>query len=320
MTSSYQSVELQTTLSQLHLCVEKYGHDNDYNISTSSSKISKAAFLLSTLWDVNDTITISFLPLPPSNKMPKWYDLSMLHGPLDPLETQVRSLNAVDAVKLIVQSRLQPLVGLTLKFVENRGDIRIVFDTQGGAWSFVGTQCKNVDLDKPTMCFGWLDVGTIVHEFCHALGMIHEHQNPFGKGIQWNEAKVYQWARMTQGWDRQTTYSNIIERYRTDQVNGSEFDPKSIMLYFYPKELTSDGVGTSANHSLSYLDSEWLKHIYPQRGQSRTFPTDLKDVSASLEPSQSTNFMTISVAGICLILLYALYRSRQTALNVAQHQ
>lgn len=312
--SSYQSVELQTTLSQLHMCVEKYGHDSDYNISTSSSKISKAAFLLSTLWEVDATIAVSFLPLPPSSKMPQWYDRSILQGPLDPLEDQVRDLNPVDAVKLIVNTRLQPLVGVKFKFVEDRGDIRIVFDTQGGAWSFVGTQCKNVDLDKPTMCFGWLDVGTIVHEFCHALGMIHEHQNPFGKGIQWNEAKVYQWARMTQGWDRQTTYSNIIERYRTDQVNGSEFDPKSVMLYFYPKELTVDGVGTSANHTLSYLDTEWLKHIYPQHGQARSFPTDLKDVTTSLQtPSQAQYGVvpTVVVAALCLTLIYTLYRPKK---------
>jgi hypothetical protein len=276
------------------MCVEKYGHDSDYNISTDSSKIAKAAFLLSTLWNVNDTITISFLPLPPANKMPKWYTMDLLRRTgtdLDSLETDVRSLKPVDAVKLIIRTRLQPLVGLKLEFVETRGDIRILFDENGGAWSHVGTQCKTVDIDKPTMCFGWLDVGTIIHEFCHALGMIHEHQNPFGHGIQWNEAKVYQWARITQGWDKQTTYLNIIERYKTDQVNGSEFDPKSIMLYFYPKELTIDGMGTKANHTLSFLDQEWLKHIYPQDGSERTFPTSLKDVSApllSIRPSSST--------------------------------
>jgi len=37
------------------------------------------------------------------------------------------------------------------------------------------------------MNLGFLDGGTAAHEFGHAIGLAHEHQNPAG-GIQWNEA------------------------------------------------------------------------------------------------------------------------------------
>ena len=50
------------------------------------------------------------------------------------------------------------------------------------------------------MNFGWLRPGTpleeymrvVLHEFGHALGLIHERQNPSG-GIQWNKPVVYRY-------------------------------------------------------------------------------------------------------------------------------
>jgi len=32
----------------------------------------------------------------------------------------------------------------------------------------------------------WIDLGTVLHEFGHALGLIHEHQNPASGGFKWN--------------------------------------------------------------------------------------------------------------------------------------
>jgi hypothetical protein len=117
-----------------------------------------------------------------------------------------------------------------------------------------------------------LDVATIIHEFCHALGMIHEHQNPFGKGIDWNLKKVFAWANSTQGWDMYTTCENITKRYNQDLVNGSDYDPDSIMLYSYPAELTNNKQATYRNVTLSESDKMWLSSIYPKGGQERTFP------------------------------------------------
>jgi hypothetical protein len=64
-------------------------------------------------------------------------------------------------------------------------DIRISFKYEG-SWSVIGTTAKNIPKNQPTMNFGWLTAGVsedearrvILHEFGHALGLIHEHQNP----------------------------------------------------------------------------------------------------------------------------------------------
>jgi hypothetical protein len=67
--------------------------------------------------------------------------------------------------------------------------------------------------NEKTMNLGWLDVGTILHEFLHALGCIHEHQNHRNNTIDWNKNKVYCWAKQTQDWNPEVTCHNIFEKY-----------------------------------------------------------------------------------------------------------
>ena len=90
----------------------------------------------------------------------------------------------------------------------------------------------------------------------------HEHQNPRGKPIEWNKDVVLKWAATTQGWDKETTTHNILERYDISQINGSDFDPLSVMLYFFPPELTMNGVGTKQNLRLSGEDVQWINKNY----------------------------------------------------------
>jgi hypothetical protein len=93
--------------------------------------------------------------------------------------------------------------------------------------------------------------------------MIHEHQNPKNNNIEWNDKKVYQWAKITQGWDEKRTYENIIEK-PSEQINGSSYDPESIMLYFFPAELTKNNKGTNQNLFWSPKDIIYLGiDVYP---------------------------------------------------------
>jgi len=40
------------------------------------------------------------------------------------------------------------------------------------------------------MNLGFVDRPTVLHEFGHALGLIHEHQSPFKGGFEWNKDEV----------------------------------------------------------------------------------------------------------------------------------
>ena len=141
-----------------------------------------------------------------------------------------------------------------LKFDFNNAanaEIRIAFDSSDGAWSYVGTDCRSIPVNQPTMNLGFLDGGTTAHEFGHAIGLAHEHQNPRG-GIQWNEQVVIQeLAKSPNFWDEETARHNVIRKYSIDQINGTDFDPDSIMLYFFPASWTLNGIATKANEVLS---------------------------------------------------------------------
>ena len=149
--------------------------------------------------------------------------------------------------------------------------IRIAFDEDDGAWSYVGTDSLDRDeipLNEPTMNLGFLDGGTAAHEFGHAIGLAHEHQNPAG-GIQWNEEVViHELAKPPNRWNEEKTRHNVLHKYSVDQIKGTAFDPDSIMLYFFPASWTLNGVGTKANEILSRMDKEFIAgaEMYPKTG------------------------------------------------------
>lgn len=150
-----------------------------------------------------------------------------------------------------------------------KGDIRVSFLPSQGAWSYIGTDAGGIPKNQPTMNLGFgLDdgnEGTYMHEFCHAIGAIHEHQNPAG-GIRWNRDQV---IRDLSGppnyWDLETIEANMFEAYSRNQLNGSELDPDSIMMYAIPSRWTLDGFSTKQNTKLSAKDKEWLAKCYPGR-------------------------------------------------------
>jgi hypothetical protein len=258
-------------LTQMRICIEKPLPQEEHimkhlsNRANSQYHLEKlsAAFVSQKMWPKNSKITISFVSSPNTIKNVDWTPLATLNNnDLDPIEEEIRKLSPVEAVKKIVRERIQPLVGLKFVFVPHSGMVRVGFNPHGGTSSLVGTDCIK-SKEKITMNFGWLDASTIMHEFGHVLGLIHEHENPNGKTIQWDDSKVYTLAKQTHGWDHETTYHNILERYKANQVNASKFDSKSVMLYYFPPSLTTDHKGTSSNHKLSKEDVKYISKVYP---------------------------------------------------------
>jgi serralysin len=146
-------------------------------------------------------------------------------------------------------------------------DIRISFRPEG-SWSYIG-RCGPHDQNLPTMNFGWLteDLSdaafqrVVLHEFGHALGLRHEHQNP-AANIPWNREAVYAYYSTTQSWDKDDV-DNFVLNPAQGEIRYSSFDRESIMLYAIPKELTYNDFSVPWNTSLSQMDKDSISLIYP---------------------------------------------------------
>lgn len=164
-------------------------------------------------------------------------------------------------------------------------EIRIAFDPHNGAWSYVGTDNRSIPLDQPTMNLGFMDGGTTAHEFGHAIGLAHEHQNPAG-GMQWNDAAVIRdLSGPPNHWGEAQIRHNVLNKYRADQLNGTSFDPDSIMLYAFPGSWVQSGQGTHANEVLSAMDKAFIASA---RAYPKTAPTIANATELTINATRRT--------------------------------
>lgn len=243
----------------------------------------QAAFWIKKIWPPGSEIKIAFLGEPTNVRRTPirlLSDPSYPGQPLDPIQYEVENLSIKDALKKICNERIVPITNLNIKFVEDpsEANVRIGFDITQGTWANVGTDCLDItDPNKATINFTWFDTPTAIHEFGHMLGMVHEHQNPKNK-IEWNKEKIYEWGEATQGWDRKTTDTNIIEQYNVDIYNSSIYDPCSVMIYSLPAGLTLNNMSIPGNLRLSALDVEWINDMYPGGENPVIFYKNIYDI------------------------------------------
>ena len=150
-------------------------------------------------------------------------------------------------------------------------DVRIAFEVGNGSWSYLGTECHNIPTGEKTMNYGWLTPETddaevkrvVLHEFGHALGLIHEHQNPTG-GIRWNEpAVIAALSGPPNNWNEATIRHNVLDHYKPGETTGTPVDADSIMMYPIPKAWTLDGFSAGMNDDLSATDVQFIRQTYP---------------------------------------------------------
>jgi Astacin (Peptidase family M12A) len=168
-------------------------------------------------------------------------------------------------------------VGIGLQFKEvsklSEAEVRIGYSEKDEvSQSSIGRDVLKDRPNKPTTIYGWdltTDTsGTALHEIGHVLGMEHEHQNPYA-GIKWHDKAVYKnLSGDPNYWKRADIFNNVLEKLSQQQVQGSKWDPKSIMEYDFDAGLIAapkryEATGLHPPGTLSAADKKWVRKWYP---------------------------------------------------------
>lgn len=188
-------------------------------------------------------------------------------------------------------------------FVETgNADIRISFTTEKGAsWSLVGKASQQWSVrkrggisetyqgtDGTSMNFGWFYANTsdeefrrtTLHEFGHALGLLHEHQNA-GKTFEWNKPVVLNYYMNELGWSREQVDNHIFQRYGTNtEYSNKAYDRLSIMHYPIDQTFTKSGFAVGRNSILSVGDKAIIAEMYPFNNVKSNLEFTFKNISA----------------------------------------
>ncbi|KAH8832750.1 hypothetical protein DL96DRAFT_1551871 [Flagelloscypha sp. PMI_526] len=153
--------------------------------------------------------------------------------------------------------------------------VRISFDPTKGSWSYTGTVAKNILPPNATMNLGWIsntttaddiEKATILHEFGHVLGLMHEHQSPARNGkLTLDKEACYAYFGAIMGWSEEVIDAQVLNVYNNADIsNYSVLDLTSIMMFFFPPQLTKEHIGVSPNLALSDMDKAFLCINYPR--------------------------------------------------------
>ena len=197
---------------------------------------------------------------------------------------------------------------------QRESQIRVSYD-QPGYWSVLGQvsvvyltqQEASLNLDG----FGEANLETfnnpevrsiILHEFGHALGLLHEHQSPASNCAQefnWNYIVSYL-SGPPNNWDEDTIKHNMATQSAEDLMM-TDFDAKSVMLYSFPPEYYVNGGNSScyishSNADISPMDRATVEYMYTSDVEQRqkNFQQAKAQFSAIVEKSAAAGTKSVN--------------------------
>jgi hypothetical protein len=163
-----------------------------------------------------------------------------------------------------------------VKFVETKTSPQVRIARMGGAdggyWSYLGTDVLHIKPSDPTMNLEAFTMTTpdsefhrvVRHETGHTLGFPHEHMR---KALvdKIDRKKAIKYFMATQGWSEEEVIAQVLTPIEESALMSTAADPKSIMCYQIPGELTKDGKPIIGGRDIDKSDFAFAGTIYPKK-------------------------------------------------------
>ncbi|MDR1895373.1 MAG: hypothetical protein LBR10_01105, partial [Prevotellaceae bacterium] len=216
-----------------------------YGIKKVDKISTKAVSLSDKTWESGDTIRIRFL-----------------NGSV-PLQ---------EAVKQVAATWLE-YAYLKFEYVSGEADVKIGFDLDDHliTWSTIGTDCKLVPQNEPSVNFVDLEYyleeeyetfqGNVLRAFGHILGLGVENSSPAAEAVIEFRPQAKLYLMLFCGLSEDEALE-LLAFYGTSQTNYTDYDDSSIMVLALPTTVVRQTI--HANTELSDTDKEFIAALYPK--------------------------------------------------------
>ena len=161
-------------------------------------------------------------------------------------------------------------------FVETKGSAQVRIAREGGEnggyWSYIGTDILHISKQQQTMNLEAFTMNMPESEFHrvvrhvtgHTLGFPHEHMR---KALvdKLDVQKTLEYFERTQGWSEEEVRAQVLTPIEESSLLGTTPDPRSIMCYQIPGEITIDGKPIIGGTDIDASDYKFAASIYPRK-------------------------------------------------------
>lgn len=240
-------------------------------------QIKKSSLIADTsrTWEINHTLIISFMDGTPERKAEvelfskEWTKYANINFEFYQTMNDIPADKNIDVLISFSKKGNNSTIGTDADYQSRKGN---------NSMSLSQLDNENINLRR----------STILHEFGHVLGLIHEHQN-IDRTFHLDENKTLDYCKTLYNFSEAQCRINIISTVSGKDYYLSKYDPSSIMHYSIHPGFFDNKITFRSNNSLSLLDKVEVAKIYPGRMSEDEIVTSHNFLMKTVEDTNTYN-------------------------------